>query len=344
MVNMASDTRSARLVDVARTAGVSPSTASRVLNGGKPVSAALEQRVLTVARELGYAPNLAARALRGSRNTVALVVDDVTTASIGAIVASMESAARSSGSIVTVSASGTDTLRQLSSIRVLAALRPRAMVLTGRWVEAAELEGGLEEELEQYVAAGGHVVVIGSSGMPYPSVVVSDFANARRMGVHMASLERSSYLIVAGPQDHPALAARTAGFIDGLTASGIAREAIEVVHCGMTRESATRATADAYDAARHDALLAANDVLAFGAMSELEQRGLAIPGDVCISGVDDLPLARDVTPGLTTIALPFDEIGRAALRLATEGPDVAGARIEFTGSLVLRGSTEPAMR
>lgn len=327
------------LVDIAKAAGVSPSTASRVLNGGKTVSAELQERVLSIAREYGYAPNLAARALRGSSNTVALLVDDVTTASIAGIVAGMERAARANGSTVTVSASGPVPDSQISSVRVLCALRPRALVLTGRWLDAIQATGRLDNELDPYLAHGGRVVVIGDSNGFYPSVTINNEELGRRMATHVSSLGRSSYLILGGPENHPAMSTRSAAMLKGLLGAGIPKDVVSVQHSELTREAASHAIARSMESSRPDAVLAANDVLAFGAMAELKRRGMRIPEDAVVSGVDDLPLARDVFPALTTMSLPFEDIGRAALRLGLEGPDVAGRRIEFSGELVLRGST-----
>src|SRR3954471_17101105 len=101
------------LRDVAGAAGVSPSTASRVLNGGKPVSAELAGRVRAAARRVGYSPNRLAQALRGRTGTVSVIVDAPTTPPIAATVTAMQAEAKATGAVVTVAASGAGRQRQL---------------------------------------------------------------------------------------------------------------------------------------------------------------------------------------------------------------------------------------
>jgi LacI family transcriptional regulator len=225
----------------------------------------------------------------------------------------------------------------LDSVRTLAALRPRAVILSGAWLYDKELAEPLRQELGQYELSGGRVVVIGKSHLGWPRVDYDD----RWLGVHMAELvaglSRVPVLVLPGLASHPALAARAEGFREGLVAGGVAGSDIHEVHTPVDRESAAVAVAEHWDGVRPAAIMAANDILALGALAELTRRGVEIPGQVVLTGIDDIPIARDVDPALTTMALPFAEVGRIALRMALDAAD-DGHRI-VGGRLVLRAST-----
>jgi LacI family transcriptional regulator len=327
------------LRDVADAAGVSLSTASRVLNGGKPVSDELAKQVLAAAKRVGYAPHRLAQALRGRSDTICMIVDDPTTPTMAETVAAMQAEAKSVGAVVTVAASGSDPRHQLASVRTLTALRPRAVVLSGAWLYDPQLTEALLAELREYESRGGHVVVLGRSRLPQPAIHFDDHAMGMRMAEHVSARHRRPVLVLAGPVDHPALAARTRGFQEGLVASGFNGADITVVHTPVSRIDAAMGVARYCDRRTPAAVMSANDVLALGALAELSRRDIRVPGDVILTGIDDIPLARDADPPLTTIALPFAEVGRTALRLALE-PVTTADNVLFSGRLIPRASTE----
>ncbi|WP_165368085.1 LacI family DNA-binding transcriptional regulator, partial [Phytoactinopolyspora endophytica] len=152
------------LHDVAAAAGVSVATASRVLGRrSHSVAPEYEQRVLAAAAALRYTADAAARAMRRVSDSIALVADDLTTPSIGLVVAAMEQQARNSGAFVTVSPTHGTPERQLETIRRLRALRPRALVLTTGRVDGDVLGGRLVDELSVYQREGGRVVIVGDT-------------------------------------------------------------------------------------------------------------------------------------------------------------------------------------
>lgn len=329
------------LLEVARVAGVSPSTASRVLNGGeKSVSGDLAQRVKAVAQSLGYVANLSARALRGRRTAVVLLANDPRTASVAAIAAGMEEAGRDAGIIVTVSATGPDPQARLAAVRTLRALNPRAFVLAASTLTGPLVSQQIRDEFEDFRAAGGGMVVVGDSDMPIHAVKFSDHESARVMGAYMGGLGRRRIAILAA--DHPAFRARTEGFLAGLATHGIDPSSVRVIECDLSREGGRSAALElAQGSIPPDLVLAGNDVIAIGAVKGFRSMGLRVPEDISLSGVDDIPLARDVSPALTTIAFPFVEAGRRALQLAIETPDAAPQSIHLRGALIVRDSTAP---
>jgi LacI family transcriptional regulator len=330
----------ATLRDVARAAGVSPSTASRVLNGGDlRVSERLSARVLAVAESLGYVSNQAARALRGRRTAVVLLASDPRTASVAAIAAGMEAAGRERGALVSITGAGSGTAAHRTALEVLRALRPRALVVTSASLADVPKEQVLPQ-LERFREDGCGVVFIGEHDTPFPAVRFDDFESGRVLGRHMGRLGRRRAAVLTTP-GHPALDVRAEGFVRGLSERGFDPGSVVVERCELSRDGGRDAARRiSQKRPRPDLVLAGNDVLAIGALNEFRRLGIDVPSEIALSGVDDIPLARDVIPALTTVALPFDEAGRAALEmsLASDAPE----DVVLPGRLIVRASTTPA--
>lgn len=328
--------RAATLRDVAEVAGVSASTASRVLNGGaRAVSDELSTRVLAVADALGYVSNQAARALRGLPSGVVLLAEDPRTASIAAMAAGMEQAGREHDVTVSITAVGQDPVDHLSALRVLRGMRPLALVVTSASFAGSDRQLILTE-LRSARRDGAKVVFIGEHDYDFPAVRFDDQEVGRIVGSHMASLGRTWPAILTS-EGHPAMESRARGFLDAFEEAGFAVERIAIESSEVTRAGGRDATRRLLERShRPDLILAGNDVLAIGALHALNEAGLTVPRDVALSGIDDIPIARDVTPPLTTVALPFLEAGHAALALAL-GADEQD--IHLRGRLVIRAST-----
>lgn len=329
----------ATLRDVAKVAGVSASTASRVLNGGgRAVSDELSVRVLAVADALGYVSNQAARALRGRRSGVVLLAGDPRTASIAAMAAGMEEAGRECDVAVSITAVGPDSETHLAALRILRGLRPLALVVTSASFIGTDRDLILAE-LEAARREGVNVVFIGEHDYDFPAVRFDDLEIGHLVARHMASLGRHRPAILTS-DGHPAMEYRLRGFLEALVAGGYNRDAIIVESTEITRAGGGAATRRLLDRAeKPDMILAGNDVLAIGAVHALHEAGLTIPRDLAVSGVDDIPISQDITPSLTTVSLPFLEAGRAALAMALEGTDQPD--IHLQSRLVMRDSTVP---
>ncbi|WP_434740605.1 LacI family DNA-binding transcriptional regulator [Micromonospora sp. SH-82] len=304
---------------MAAVAGVSVATASRVLGGSsRTVAPEYERRVLAAAAELRYTSDISARAMRRRSDSIALVADDLTTPTIGMVVAAMERQARAVESFVSVSSTGGTPQRQYETVRTLCALRPRALVLTSSRFEAGALGGRLLDELLAYEQQGGRVVVFGDTDMPFDSITVDDRGSARPVGVHLAQTGHRRVVILAGSRDKANVSARTSGFVEGLLSGGVDVQDVRVVNCEVSRRGGFEATArligEGLDGV--DAFVAANDLLAVGALSACRAGGIDVPSRVSVTGFDDIQLAVDVTPRLTTVALPLAGIGAESIRLA----------------------------
>jgi len=307
------------LHDVAAAAGVSLATASRVLGGSsRTVAPEYARKVLAAAAELRYTADVSARAMRRRSDAIALVADDLTTPSIGIVVAAMERQARTVDAFVSVSSTRGTPERQLETVRTLCAFRPRALVLTSSRIEAAALGGRLLAELLGYERQGGRVVIFGDTDLPFDAISIDNRASARFMGAHVAGTGHRRVVILAGSRDRANVSARATGFAEGLAAGGVDERAVRIVNCEVSRQggydAAARLIADGLG--ETDAIVCANDVIAIGALSACRALGIDVPGRVSVTGFDDIQLAIDVTPRLTTVALPLAEIGAESIRLA----------------------------
>lgn len=327
------------LHDVAAAAGVSVSTASRVLGGSsRTVAPQYQERVLAAAAALRYTADASARAMRRASDSITLIVDDLTTPSIGMVVAAMEREARTAGAFVTVSSTGGTPARQLETVRRLRALRPRAIVFTSSRLPADLAGGRLLGELHGYARDGGRVVLVGDTDMPFDSISFDNHGAARALGEYVAGAGHRDVVILAGESARSNVTARATGFAEGLRAGGVAADRIRTVHCEVSRAGGAAAARGLLPGlAGVDAVMAANDLIAIGAMSALRAAGVSVPEDVSVTGFDDIQLAVDVTPRLTTVALPLAEVGAEAIRLAVrDGAEPAHTSVG--GRLVVRDS------
>jgi LacI family transcriptional regulator len=337
------------LRDVAASAGVSIATASRVLSGNGPtVAPDYARRVLEAAAALRYTADVSARAMRRKSDAIALIADGLTPA-VTVVLSAMERQARTVDAFVSVTATRGVLELQLAAVRTVAGFRPRALVLTSSRITPETLGGRLLDELLAYERRGGRVVIFGAFDLPFDSIRVDDRGSARLIGVHLAARGHRRVVILAGTRDRTYTSDRTNGLMEGLLSEGVDARDVRVVECEVSR----RGGQDAANALIHsglstvDAIAAINDDIAIGVLSACRAAGVEVPGDVSVTGFDDIPIVADLTPRLTTVAPPFAEIGARAIRMALTGADdPAAPRVRETvgGVLVPGGSLAPVPR
>ncbi|MDX3128754.1 LacI family DNA-binding transcriptional regulator [Streptomyces europaeiscabiei] len=324
---------------MAAAAGVSVPTASRVLGGSsRTVAEEYRQRVLSAAAALRYTPDASARAMRRANDSIAVIGDDLTTPSMGMVAAAMERRARDAEAFVTVSSTHGTAERQLETVRLQRALRPRALILTSSRLDTNALGGRLLDELLGYEREGGRVVIVGDTDMPFDSISFDNHGPAKELGTYVAGSGHRHVTILAGARGQGNVSARTAGFMAGLRDGGVEDRHIRITHCAVSRQGGFDAARRLAAEDRPHAVLAANDTIAIGAMSAFRAAGVTVPDDVSVTGFDDIELAIDVTPRLTTVSLPLAQAGAEAVRLALA--DRAEAEhLMMRGQVVVRDST-----
>lgn len=331
----------ATLHDVAREAGVSLATASRVLNGStRRVAESYRERVEAAAEKLGYTANLSAQATaRGTAAIVALLVGDIADPSFGQLAAGVARGADEAGLVVTIASTERDPQREVRLVRAMRGQRPRGLILAASRVDGPDA-AGLQAELDALASTGGQVVVIGPGGGTSRSVAVDNRGGARALGAALAGLGYRDVVAVAASEGIRTSDDRLAGFTDGFTSAG--GTVGDVLRAGLTRDSG-------YEAAT--ALLArgvpvgtlifgVSDVVAIGIMSAAWDAGRRIGDDVAVAGFDDIATARDLHPALTTVRVPLDDLGFRALRAAID-PEPDAGEPDLPLEVIVRGSTPP---
>ncbi|MCW2918453.1 MAG: transcriptional regulator, LacI family [Actinomycetia bacterium] len=325
------------LEDVARHAGVSLATASRVLNGStRRVGATLHERVERAAAELGYATNLPAQTLaRGASNVIGLVVHDLTDPYFAAIADGAMSAADRHGLVVMVGTTRRDPEREIGYVSALRAQRVRAIVLAGSRLADPAATRRLGDELARYRDAGGRIACIGQDLLGANTVAPANREGAAALARALAGLGHTRFAILAGPPELITAADRAEGFAAAL--DGLGLPAPLIVPGGFDRDSGYSAAAEIVGT-DVSCLFAVNDVMAVGALAALRDQGVNVPLDLSVAGFDDIATLRDLNPALTTVRLPLTRMGEQALELALG--DSATAEVEnVAGEVILRAST-----
>jgi len=335
--------RAPRLVDVAETAGVSLATASRALAGRDGVSPALADRVRDVAVSLGYVPNAHARALAGAAQpVVGLIVHDVADPYFAEIAKGVLRVADEHGLMVLISQSERRPEIELTRIRSLRAHRVKSIVLAGSgYVDAAE-EAGVAAEVLAFRDAGGRVALVGRHHLPVDAVLPDNHGGGRSAVRHLLDLGHRRIAVVAGPTNLSTVADRLAGVVDEVRTAGMDPADLVVEHDAFSRDGGMAATARLLDRGTSmTAILALTDVMAMGALSVLRGAGRSVPGDISVMGFDDVTVAADLAPALTTVRLPMAEMGAMAVGLTLRPPAARPRRRRTDHELVIRDSTAP---
>jgi len=335
---MTGSTRLVTLADVARHAGVSLATASRAINGStRTVNAELQERVLASAATLRYSANSQAQAVaRGSSKTVALVLGDIADPYFSSIAAGVMAAAKTFGLVATMATADADD--ELTTLAALRGQRPKVILLAGsRHVDPA-VEEQVERELDAFTERGGRVAVIGGPSARYRSLDVHNRSSAHTLAESLIGLGYRDFVVLAGPSELVTSTERSAGFVEGARAHDIEIAAAQIVNGALSRDGGYETmSALLASGARPECIFAVTDVMAVGAMAAIRDAGLVPGDDIAVAGYDDIRTLQDVTPSLTTVALPLLEMGASALALALA--DDGSEAVSFEGRVVLRHST-----
>ncbi|KDN81315.1 LacI family DNA-binding transcriptional regulator [Kitasatospora cheerisanensis] len=337
------------LGDVARHAGVSLATASRALNGSaRSVTEELSAKVRASADALGYLPNAPAQALaRSSGATIGVLLHDVADPYFGGIARGVGDAAARAGLLSLVTSTDGDPRRELEAIRMLHAHRVRAIVLAGSAYNDVSVIQELDEALAAYQEQGGRVAAITDHGPLYDTVEVANKEGAAALTRALLDLGHRRFAVITGPERMRVAEDRLDGVLEALDESGLTPVEGMLQRTEFTREGGRAAMARIVDVARESgtplptAVIALSDICAAGVLAELRARDIAVPEEISVAGFDDIPLATDLAPALSTVRLPLARMGEFAVRLALReggGRDLAD-NSHASAEVVLRDST-----
>jgi LacI family transcriptional regulator len=332
--------RQVTLAEVAKQAGVSLATASRVLNGStRQVSEELSDRVLRTAERLGYVPNASAQALaRNSSSLVGLVVHDITDPYFSCIAAGVTRVAEEAGLVVVLGTTGRRPEREVELLSTLRAHRARAVVLAGSRTTDRASQARLAAEIDAFTEQGGRVACVSQAKLGTDTVVPGNRAGGRALARALTELGHKKFAVLGGPSELVVARDRLAGFKAGLADAGVAQPL--VFNGAFTRDGGYEAALELLASkARTTCVFAVTDVMAMGAMAALREHGVRVPEDMSIAGFDDIPTLRDTVPALSTVRLPLEEMGELAAGLVLDAGGDEARTVRVAGEVVLRAST-----
>lgn len=327
-------TRTANIFDVARLAGVSHQTVSRVLNDMPNVRPSTREKVEQAIRQLRYTPSPAARALVTKRSRIVglIVTAGVDFGSSSIALHVNEAARRARYSVLTISMLNPGPTDVRQAIESLLRQNVEGIVL----VAGERSVVGASYEID---AAVPLVTVDPTDSGSGESVAIDQHAGARLATEHLLSLGHTAIAHLAGPAGSPDSIERVRGWRAALTSAGL--PALDLAHGDWTSQSGYEHGLS-IDAGQVTAVFVSNDTMALGLIHALAVRGLRVPQDVSVIGFDDVPEAAHYRPPLTTVRQDFEELGRLLMsRLLTAiEADGVPRPVQVTPTLVVRESTQ----
>jgi len=325
------------LLDVARQAGVSPMTVSRVVNGSALVSPALRARVEQALADTGYRPNMLARSLRAQRtDTIALVLPDMTNPFFTTLAHGVESAAREAGLTMILANSDEHEDEEQRLVQALMQRQVDGLLVatagTGSETIRRSREQGVPLVLVDRPPQGGEVDVVRADSE----------TGAHDLGRLLVGLGHREMAVLSGPSTVLTAVHRVTGFRRAVVGEAGLPEPL-VLHGSFTIESGREMALEAMSRIpRPTALFAANNFIAIGALHALDALGISVPDDIALVAFDDLPEAMVTFPFLTVAAQPAFEVGREGVAMLLDrlaDPDRATREVILPTRLVIRRSS-----
>ena len=318
--------------DVARVAGVSVSTVSRALARPQDVAPSTLDKVLETARGMGYRPNLAARGLiTGRTGIIGLMVPDLENPFFASVTKGVQSRARDAGYAVIIADSDEDPSQEAALVRDLCKRVDGMVMCSPRAPDSVIAE----------LASEGTLVLINRTCRDIPAVKIDNLEGIRLAMVHLHALGHRTIAYVGGPSTSWSNMAR----LDALRTVVSQHNDTELIDLGSFQPyvSGGVAAADLVIASEATAVLAYNDLVAYGLLERFRQRGVRVPEDLSVVGVDNLAMSELTTPSLTSVGIPLVNCGRASVDMvlsALEHPDSAPVHHhDLSFQLVVRQSS-----
>ena len=322
--------RRATIYSIASSVGVSPSTVSRAFSRPEMVKTELRERILTTARELGYTPNRAARGLAtGRTGVIGMLVPDVENPFFPPLIRAVQDAAREKDAELLLIDS---ELSMNAEQELVDRIRPQ---VDGLIIASPRLPS---KQLHE-VLKGMPAVMVNRSVRGLAGVVCDNTPALQEIADHVHELGHQRVALLRGPRaawaaTHRAKAVRT--WAEGRD--------VELVELGPFEAQFADGRAAAHHVAESGAtaVFAFDDLMAAGVIAGLSELGIRVPADRSIIGCDDVLLAQTMTPGLTTVAAPFTELGRYSVETLSEIlAGQAPRTVTLPGAAMLRGTVGP---
>jgi len=303
----------ATIYDVARRAGVSPATVSRVVNGHANVDAALAERVRAAMRELDYRPNAVARNLRRSRTSLwAVIISDIGNPFFTSLVRGVEDVAQRAGFSVVLCNTDEDPAKEGQYVAAALSEQMAGVIIS---------PSGRATHVNRLIEARVPVVVIDRQlrNAPVDTVLVDNEHGAELATTHLIEAGYRRIACITGPRRLSTAQQRLRGYERALTAAGLQLTEELVRYADFREHGGYRAMASLLALTpRPDAVFGTNNLMTVGAVECLMDSRIDVPGELGVVGFDDVPWANLVRPSLTTVAQPTYDLGRTAAELLAD--------------------------
>jgi LacI family transcriptional regulator len=322
----------ATIRDVARRAQLSVATVSRALNGFENVSEQARERITAAVAELGYVPHAGARSLSLARNNaIGVVLPDLHGEFFSEIMRGMDREASRRGYLLLLSNLHSGGPQAANALRAMHG-RVDGLIVMAPHLSADELAAALPKGLPSIL-----INTRGGSGQ-HPAIHLDNTAGVRAVVDHLASVGRKRLVHIAGPVTNIDAQERESAFRAAVAEHGLEGLVVTGDFEMDSGEAAIRHLID--NGATFDAVFAANDNMAIGALEALRSAGKSVPEDIAMVGFDDIPLAQHL--GITTVRVKIAELGEHALQRLIDGfgKDSGGDELHAP-ELVIRSTTDP---
>jgi len=335
--------RNVNIKDVAAMAKVHPSTVSRVLNPEtrSMVSSAVADRVVRIANEMGYARSTLAYGLRtGRTHTVGVVIPDLTNPMFPPIIRQIERTLADQGYIAILADSDNDQGNEMAIVQSLKSRNVDGLLLA----TAHRLDSVVSTCIEDNIPL---VLVNRTIDAHSVTAVINDDEHGIELAVsHLVELGHKSIAYLGGPQDTSTGHDRYLAFKKLMANGAFASHDDLILNCTAFTETEGHSGFLSILENRREftAVVAANDLLALGCYDAMQELGLSCPADISVTGFNDMPFMNRLSPPLTSLRIPHNEIGNQAARLLLEriqNPESKVRSVNLLPELIVRGSTAP---
>lgn len=310
------------------------------------MAAATRERVLAASDSLGFRPNQLARALVTSRSqTVGVVVHDISDPYFGEIVRGLEDGLRPSGYRLFVASSDRDPARELEYVRAFDGYQAEGIVFAASALEDSQYRRDLADLVGHFSAGGGVAIMLSDHFLPGLGVHFDNRAAVSEMVTYLAGKGHERIGFIQGPGELTVSSTRFAAYVETLERLGLSSDPVLVAEGNFTIQGGMRAALQLVEGGHPTAILAANDLMAIGAIRALLDAGIRVPEDVSIAGFDDMPLAAFAPVPLTTMRVPVYDIGRRGAEVLSRAIDGGETQdVWMTGEIVERDSVASPAR
>jgi LacI family transcriptional regulator len=335
----------ATIYDVAKKAGVSASTVSRVFNKSARISTATQEKVRLAAAELNYQPNVQASALTTKRTLlVGLVIPDIQNPFSATLARGVQDYVTEQGYLSIICSTDGDPEKEIKLMREIHRRGVDGFIITPPHTRQSQQEN---EFIEQLLKKGMPIVFIGNR-LDNPTV---DFVTSRAQDgamkavLHLAQLGHQRIGFIGGHYTQGVAVGRWLGYQEAIITSNLTIRPEYMLESDLSQDGGETAMGQLLALPnRPTAVLCVNDLMAVGAMRACQQHGIDVPTDMSIIGFDDIPLARLTRPPLTTVAQPAYDLGCKSAELLlnrTQNSKLLPQQVTLQSELIIRDSTAP---